>query len=921
MSAPTDASQETQRDASDKDERYKHAYNFDFAFSANDTHRIVEEVGPGSASQRLSRLANLFLTSGETYGDVQLSDGDSLLYTRQSDVIQFPHSIWFWIFHNPHPRDGPDPVEFMRFYREHNTHFFKAHKYDMLLERGFYGESILCHALLYDMPTLAKFILGSKEYKDPFPVDLRHEISLVPVQPPVNFTYESGMYHGEHACHIVAVKFKDANAPYNEKTDLDDQSAVFWMKLLIKAGADVTVPRARGSFFTIDEFYMGETVLSFAACMGNCMLVDYLVNVVGIDPSCRDSYGNNVLHVLCYWGLYDGSRANSVTNSTGSVPDDSNGNTRKNIEKKYGVKVAQIADNSIFALLCDRRSHYSFAVKNGDIIHRFKAEDLDIIHKKVDDMTVNLQGDTPLLVAIRRGNHKMVEAYLNYKGKLMWEFGPIKCTRYDLTEIDTYVDSKSMNHKASGLTIAVANNNVDVLRLPVFRELLDAKWRKYARKMFQLGFVYHVAGMLFFTAMLVLLPNDSAYFQNADIPPSRFPSIPNDLGANVQTTAISIIRIILEFAVLFDNILIAVRLGQRYRSVGGNFLTGFGRAENSAQSLRVLIFFCGAVCHFVPSAWQAENIFWGFYALIGWFEVFFYFRALESLGPLIFVVVQVLLNDVSQFMRIAVLFIIAFAEAFWLQMAPSGDMQHNELLNGNKSTSAGGAEWSHLDGAGWWTLRNFLIPGSSAYSDFRSTPIPIVAILAFLIFTFLVIVLINMFIAMVSGTFSRVTEKATDQWMLLRAQLILEYDERLLSEHYNELKKARLRDSMAENTGGPSMEEKEDRTGLPQNCEKPDLHKATPALTTVDQLPEIVTRIGVPRPLGRDDLEEFFLLKEGKRPHQSKCFYEMFVETEHHYGRVKVNRVVSSEDEENVRKAKKLQRMKEIKKSRRSVLE
>ncbi|KAJ3379730.1 hypothetical protein HDU84_006441 [Entophlyctis sp. JEL0112] len=888
-----------------------HHSHFDFAVTANTTHPPITQVEPHSLVQRLSRLANLVMTSGETYGDPQMSDAHSLRYTGQIDAIEFEsldnvndlkHSIWYWIHNTAHSPEGPDPVEFMRFYRENQSEFLALHKYDMLLERGFNGESILCYALLYSKLSnlrLAKFILGIDDAKDPlpkdrFPADLLHQI--------INLTYESELYHGEHACHIVAVKFKDEHKEFDKNAvPNNDQSAVFWMKHLIEAGADIAIPRARGSFFSIDEVYLGETVLAFAACCGNYMLVDYLINEVGVDPSCTDSYGNNVLHVLCHWGIYD---SRLPADSTDSTSGDSVSDSELEAEKKYGALVPEIKDDSIFALLCDKHSHYSIS-------------NLDSLHKKVDDSTVNLEKDTPLLVAIRRGNHKMVQAYLNFKGKIMWEFGPIKCTRYDLTEIDTYVDAKTMNHSTGGLTIAVSSKHIEILKLPIFRELLAAKWRKYGLKKFQLAFMTHIATMLFFTAMLVLLPNDASYFQNPSIPPSRFPSIPKDLGANIETSVVSIVRAILEFVVLGDNIRIAWHLCHRFFFGRKMFYNGFGRAENSAQLMRVVIFICGAFCHCVPSAWQAENFFWGVYALVGWFEVFFYFRAMVSLGPLIVVVVEVLSSDVSRFMRIAALFIIAFAEAFWLQMAPGGDVQYDELynsVNGTIPASAGGAEWGSLVGAGWWTLRNFLIPGSSAYSDFRLTPIPVVAILAYLIFTFVVLVLINVFIAMVGSTFSRITKMAEDQCLLLRAQLILEYDERLLPKHYTKLERARLADKQAEN---PYLSVKQENNDAEKSSTGVS-HK-DPVVKQIDQLDEVVTRIGVPRPLERDDTEELQALKEGKLPHGSKCFYEMFIETEHRFGRVKVRRVVSSkEEEDDKKKKKKLRRAKEIKKSRRS---
>ncbi|KAI8853822.1 hypothetical protein BC829DRAFT_478566 [Chytridium lagenaria] len=59
------------------------------------------------------------------------------------------------------------------------------------------------------------------------------------------------------------------------------------------------------------HLYMGETVLSFAASMGHRRIVEYLIETVEVDPNSVDTGGNNVLHVLAYWG-YRSDRTTTV---------------------------------------------------------------------------------------------------------------------------------------------------------------------------------------------------------------------------------------------------------------------------------------------------------------------------------------------------------------------------------------------------------------------------------------------------------------------------------------------------------------------------------------------------------------------------------------------------------------------------------
>ncbi|KAJ3128079.1 Transient receptor putative cation channel sub V member 5 [Physocladia obscura] len=857
------------------------------------------------------RLFTFVATGGETFGDNKEDFCSEYEALRQSANLDFyareretdnkvnseaaidPHSIWAWVEHAFLNDSDPDPInpirinantarssvesaetllsfneqqqeqqqqqDFMSYYYAHRLPFFKTHGFDMLLERGPNGESLLCYALLHGSKKrrLAKFILGIDEYAFS-PLDKKfprlHEI--------INLTFQGSLYHGEHAGHIVAVVYNDAASLYNSTTnelipETKEQSAVYWIKQLVQVGgADLTLPRARGSFFAKNEVYLGETVLSFAACMGNKKLVEYLVEEYHVDPSARDSHGNNVLHVLCFWGLYD----DALSETLGFDGDDGDDTP------------AVIKKGSIFEYLCDRRTHFSFEVSGGKQV-RPSADELESMRVKVDDLATNYDNETPLLVAIRRGRHRMVEAYLDYKATRVWDFGPIESVRYSINELDTFVNSNEMNHKVGGLTLAVRNNHIKIINLPLFRSLLDAKWELYGKWFFYFDFAIHIFGMILFTLMIAIIPNDSSYYNPSTPPPSRWPIIPSVIS-DAATARFNAYRIAIELLFLLYNFYSLYEQINKSRYLGENYLRGFGGAENGTQIARIALFIV-AVATRAAANWRAENVVWGLYALLSWFATFFYTRGMQQIGPLIIVLMDVMVGDVVQFVRIAALFVIAFGQVFWIQLGPWGDAQYGVLYSGENGTapefgtlfsaSAGGTEWQKLGGGVWWTLRNFLIAGSSSYDDFRNSNQEFLGIASFYIFSFCVILLINIFIAMVGATFSRVTDQSTDQWLLLRAHLIMQYDESILSKYYKKLDAARLLDNKY----------------VKDSKEQLDVAGFQARFKNTLGLEDPISRIGIPRPIGRHEAISYAQMnKKYSYVHGMGCSYDIFMEVE-----------------------------------------
>ncbi|KAK3610627.1 hypothetical protein CHS0354_009090 [Potamilus streckersoni] len=166
--------------------------------------------------------------------------------------------------------------------------------------------------------------------------------------------------------------------------------------------------------------YDGEYPVSFAACFGHVDIYDYLIDH-GADPDLQDSFGNTALHMV---------------------------------------------------VITDQKDMYTYMVKH----HRRPAK-TDITNK------ANL---SPLTLASKLGRHVIFKEILELASIEFWRYSNVTCSAYPLTNLDSIGPNGDTNWN-SALMIVIdgeTDEHLEMLEGGVMRQLLDEKWKTFARRRF-----------------------------------------------------------------------------------------------------------------------------------------------------------------------------------------------------------------------------------------------------------------------------------------------------------------------------------------------------------------------------------------------------------------------------------------------------
>ncbi|KAF3700622.1 Transient receptor potential cation channel subfamily V member 5 [Channa argus] len=449
---------------------------------------------------------------------------------------------------------------------------------------------------------------------------------------------------------------------------------------LISRGADVATPRVTGLYFRKRKgglIYYGEHILSFAACTGNEDIMSMLIDA-GASTRVQDHKGNTLLHILVL-------QPNRVT-----------------------------------------------ACQAIDLI---MVRDAELNESVPLDMVPNVRGLTPFKAAAKKGNTVVFQHLVNKRRVFQCSLGPLTSNLYDLMEIDSWGDNKSV------LEVVVCSKHSEarkILELTPVKQLVRLKWNLYGKYYFWLLMLVYMLYIGIFTLCCLFRP---------------LKHIPTDYVKPVSIYNDQTLYIPKRL-----NIPDILRVGaKRY----------FGQTALGGPFHVILIIYASFVvllCVFRLCEVQQEMSIMAVCLMLGWCNVMFFARGFEMLGPYVIVIQKMIFGDFLTFMWLLIIVLMGFTTALWMFYMTQDPLALTDYTN----------------------YPVMLFTEFEVYTGFLNVPVdetiymPHIIYVIHVVFTLVgAILLSNLLTTMMSDTQARVGQERDELWRTQVAATILMLERRL----------------------------------------------------------------------------------------------------------------------------------------------
>ena len=476
--------------------------------------------------------------------------------------------------------------------------------------------------------------------------------------------YLGSEYYGENILHIAII----------------NQDFPTVRELVLRGEKDLLTARATGRFFQHGSAcYYGETPLAFACCTNQPEIASFLLDH-GADIHCTDSRGNTILHLLVIHNLPDMYTFVKNEYKRRYLNDSSNGGSDR---------AASPSPTPLSQPPKLDKDGKPDATPSVELWNR-----------------LNNDGLTPFCLAAKIDASEMFTFLLQETKLTQWTYGPVSCDLYPLEELDLAIspvktvppschpaDNSSLSSSTAAaaaashhsppqsisrlgaLELIMNEGNVNLLMHPRMIDLISQKWNKFAQRIFKQRFRTVLIYLCIFTLTTIvrqtvhhIRDKENARLANEHTGGGHESSD----GSEYLPWAYFIYRYpfilwSMELFVLFGAWYKGSKeFSEMYRTGIREYFSSSGSAllENSLSCIFSACIFLVAILSLIGSPAQSAVL--AMASIAGWSYLFFFLLAFRLTGPMVVMIHQMLTNDVLRFCLIYLVFLMGFAQAFFV---------------------------------------------------------------------------------------------------------------------------------------------------------------------------------------------------------------------------------------------------------------
>ncbi|XP_044534057.1 transient receptor potential cation channel subfamily V member 5 [Gracilinanus agilis] len=484
------------------------------------------------------------------------------------------------------------------------------------------------------------------------------------------------------------------------------------------------------------ELYAGQTALHIAIVNQNTNLVKALL-ACGASVSARATGMAFRRNKFYYFGEHPLSFAACVGNEE---------IVRLLIEYGADIRAQDYLGNTVLHILILQPSK-TFACQMYNVLLSYDGRGS---HLQPLELISNHQGLTPFKLAGVEGNTVMFQHLMQKRKHIQWTYGPVTSTLYDLTDIDSWGDELSFLE----LVVYTRKRQArEILEQTPVKELVSLKWKMFGRPYFYMLGALYILYIICFTMSCVyrpLKPRSSNVTNPRDITILQQKCLQESYVTQEDYIRLvgELISIAGAVVILLVEIPDILRIGAA-RYFGHTILGGPFHVIIITHACMVLVIM---VMRLTSSS--GEMVPMSFALVLGWCSVMYFARGFQMLGPFTIMIQKMFFGDLLRFCWLMAVVILGFASAFYIIFQTENPNRLGHFFNYPMSIFS--------------TFELFLtiIDGPANYD----VDLPFMYCLVYFAFAIIaVLLMLNLFIAMMGDTHWRVAHERDELW---RAQVV-----------------------------------------------------------------------------------------------------------------------------------------------------